>query len=182
VIGETLQEVDRVVLAQSEPTRLSGAQVRSTMRDLALGWVFDFTDALEARDLAAAEALIARLLAEGEPPLRLVGLLASHIARLVVVRPFVDQLPRGALRMRGPEFLAGPGASLPEGLRGWPGYYRLRAAANFTLEELRRLHGDVRRLDAALKSSATSPLLLFSRLLQNVCIAASRASGRALSR
>lgn len=169
-LGETMQEVDRVVLAQADPTQLSVAGVRSSMRDLALGWVFDFTLALEARNLAAAENLISRLLSEGEVPLRLSALLASHFAALVAARPLVDSLPRDWQRMRGNDFLAGPGASLPDFLRGWPGYFRLKAAANFGFEELRRLHGEVRQLDLALKSSPIDPLLLFSRLLQSACI------------
>jgi DNA polymerase III delta subunit len=141
------------------------------MRDLSVGWVFDLTEAVGKRDLAAAEQLIARLLSEGEPPIKLVALLAVHIAGLVTARPIVDRLPRGALRMRGDECLAGPGASLPEPLRGWPGYFRLLAASRFHQDELLRLHGEVRRLDAALKSSSIDPLLLFSRLLQGACIA-----------
>jgi DNA polymerase-3 subunit delta len=173
VLGETLQEVDRLVLAQADPTRLAVDDVRGGMRDLALGWVFDLTKALEVRDLAAAENLIARLLAGGEAPLRLVSLLATHFGELVAVRPLVDTLPRGALRMQGAAFLSGPGASLPESLRGWKGYFRLRAAANFSAEELRRLHREVAELDLALKSSAVPPVLLFSRLLQAACIPAS---------
>lgn len=169
-LGETMQEIDRVVLAQADPTQLTAAGVTSAMRDLALGWVFDFTVALEGRNLGAAEALIARLLAEGEPPLRLTALLASQFASLVAARPFVESLPRDWQRMRGTDFLAGPGASLPDFLKGWPGYFRLKAASNFSYDELRRLHGEVRRLDLALKSSPTDPLLLFSRLLQSACI------------
>lgn len=175
VLGETLQEVDRLVLAQPDPARLDVAGVRAGMRDLALGWVFDFTDALETRNLAAAENLIARLLADGEPALRLSAVLASHVGKLAAARPVVDTLPGNWLRMRGTEFLSGPGASLPEALRGWPGYFRLRAAANFSSDELRRLHGQVRQLDAALKSSGASPLMLFSRLLQSACIPGSTA-------
>ncbi|HXC51865.1 MAG TPA: hypothetical protein VN634_13335 [Candidatus Limnocylindrales bacterium] len=170
VLGETLQEVDRLVLSQSDPARLEARDVQSGMRDLALGWVFDFTSSLEKRDLASAENLIARLLADGEPPLRLSALLASHVAKLVDAWPLVDTLPRGWLRMSGAEFLAGPGAGLPDSMRGWPGYFRLRAAADFGEDALRRLHGEVRRLDAALKSSPVSPVLLFSRLLQSACI------------
>ena len=170
VLGETLQEVDRLVLAQADPSRLGIAEVRAGMRDLALGWVFDLTKALEARDLAAAEDLIARLLAEGEAPLRLVALLATHFAELAAARPLLETLPPGAMRMQGAAFLAGPGASLPESLRGWRGYFRLRAAANFGAGELEHLHRQVLQLDLALKSSPASPLLLFSRLLQSACI------------
>lgn len=172
-VGETMQEVDRVVLAQGDPTQLTAAGVKSSMRDLALGWIFDFTVALEGRNLGAAEALIGRLLAEGEPPLRICGLLASQFASLVAARPVVDTLPRDWMRMRGNDFLAGPGASLPDFLRGWPGYFRLKAAANFSSEDLKRLHGEVLRLDLALKSSPVDPLLLFSRLLQAACIGGS---------
>jgi len=170
VLGETLQEIDRLVLSQSDPTRLAVADVRSGMRDLALGWVFDLTKALEARNLAVAEDLVARLLAEGEAPLRLSALLATYFADLVAARPLLDTLPPGAMRMQGAAFVNGPGASLPENLRGWKGYFRLHAAANFKPGELERLHRQVLQLDLALKSSPASPLMLFSRLLQGVCI------------
>jgi DNA polymerase-3 subunit delta len=169
-LGETLQEVDRIVLALSDPTKLAAADVEQAMRDLSLGWVFDFTSALETKNLAAAETMIARLLDEGEPPLRIVALMGSHVAKLMTARSALGSLPPGWLQMRGTDFLRGPGASLPGELRGWPGYFRLRAAANFSDEELRRLHGEVRLLDLALKSSPASPVLLFSRLLQRVCI------------
>jgi DNA polymerase III delta subunit len=172
VVGEALQEVDRVVLAQADPTKLAAAAVRATMRDLALGWVFDLTDALEARNLGAAEGLIAKLLADGEPPIRLAAVLASHVAKLVAARAMVDALPKGALRMRGDDFLKGPGSALPPAWQNWQSYFRLKAASNFRADELVRLHGEVRRLDLALKSSPSSPLLLFSRLLQSACIAA----------
>lgn len=172
VLGETLQEIDRLVLAQADPTRLSADDVKQVMRDLALGWVFDLTRALEARDLAVAEALIGRLLAEGEAPLRLVALLGSHFAELAAVRPLVDTLPRGALRMKGAAFLAGPAASLPEPFRNWKGYFRLLAASRFSLEDLRGLHREVLRLDLALKSSPVAPSLLFSRLLHRACLPA----------
>lgn len=170
VLGETLQEIDRLVLAQPDPTRLEVADVHSDMRDLALGWVFDLTKALDARNLAAVENLVARLLAEGEAPLRLVALLATHVADLVAARPLLDTLPQGAMRMQGAAFLNGPGASLPESLRGWKGYFRLHAAANFKPGELERLHRQILQLDLALKSSPASPLMLFSRVLQGACI------------
>lgn len=174
VLGETLQEVDRVVLAQDDPTLLSAAGVRQAMRDLAQGWVFDFTTALEKRDLAAAENLIERLLAEGEAPLRISALVGSHLANLVAAYPLVDSLPKDWQRMRGADFLAGPGSSLPDFLRGWRGYFRLKGAANFGPGELRRIHGELRLLDQALKSSPLDPLVLFSRLLQAVCLGGPR--------
>jgi DNA polymerase III delta subunit len=170
VVGETLQEVDRLVLAQKDPAALSVVDVRAGMRDLALGWVFDFTKALEERNLAAAEDLVARLIDQGEPPIRLSALLGSFFGDLVSVRPLLDTLPRGAMRMPGPAFLSGPGASLPEAYQGWKWYFRLRAASVFSLPELERLHGRALELDLSLKSSSAAPVLLFSRLLQSACI------------
>lgn len=172
VLGETLQEIDRLVLAQADPTKLDVAAVRSGMRDLALGWVFDFTGAIEKRDLATAERLIARLLAEGEAPLRLSYLLASFFGELVTARALIERLPASALRMRGAEFLKGPGSSLPPPFNRWPGYFRLQAALGFAPGEIERLHREVLQLDLALKSSPAAPLLLFSRLLQSVCLPA----------
>ena len=177
VLGETLQEVDRLVLSLADPLRLEVGQVRSGMRDLSQGWVFDLTKALDARDLAAAERIVAELLQAGEAPLRLVATLGGHCADLLALSPCLERLPQGWMRMRGKEFLEGPAsAALPANLRNWRGYFRLKAAANFRPAELRRLHAEIRRLDLALKSSPSDPLLLFSRLLQAVCLPA--AAGR----
>lgn len=173
-LGETLQEVDRLVLALPDPTCLRLDDVRASMRDLALGWVFDLTKAIDARDLGAAEALIQRLLAQGEAPIRLAALLASHVGNLVAARPWVDRLPRGALNQRGADFLKNPGIPLPDHLRGWPGWFRLKAAAAFRADELARFHRSVLDLDLALKSSPVDPLLLFSRMLQGACLAPAR--------
>lgn len=170
VLGETLQEVDRLVLSQDDPTRLEVADVHAGMRDLALGWVFDLTKALEARDLGKAEELVAGHLAAGEAPLRLSALLATFFGELMTARPLVDRLPPGALKMKGQAFVNGPGASLPDSLRGWKGYFRLQAAARFRPGELERLHREALQLDMDLKRSPASPLLLFSRLLQKTCI------------
>lgn len=170
VVGETLQEVDRLVLSLADPTALDVAAVRRGMRDLSLGWVFDLTTALEQRDLAAAESLVERLLAQGEVPLRLCALLASQVGQLLVARSLVDGLPPRALQMQGAAFLKGPAMGLPAAFRDWRGYYRLRAASNFRKEELRQLHAEVLRLDLALKSLPVAPGLLFSRLLQVACV------------
>lgn len=173
-LGETLQEVDRLVLALPDPTVLRLDDVRASMRDLALGWVFDLTKAIDARELGTAEALIERLLAQGEAPIRLAALLASHVGNLVAARPWVDRLPRGALNQRGTDFLKNPGIPLPDFLRGWPGWFRLKAAAAFRADELARFHRSVLELDLALKSSPVDPLLLFSRMLQGACLAGAR--------
>lgn len=170
VVGETLQEVDRLVLSLADPTALDLAAVRRGMRDLSLGWVFDLTTAIEQRDLAVAERLVERMLAEGEAPLRLCALLASQIGQLAVARSLVDGLPPRALQMQGTAFLKGPAMGLPAAFRDWRGYFRLRAASNFRKEELHQLHGEVLRLDLALKSSPAAPGLLFSRFLQAACV------------
>lgn len=178
VVGEMLQEVDRLLLSLDDPSTLSVEQVKASMRDLGHAWVFGLTDAIGARDLAQAEGLVERLLAEGEVPLRLVALLGSHVAGLVEARDVVGTLPRGALQARGGDFLRDHGASLPEPFRrrypAWRGYFLLRSAANFSPSELRGLHGELVALDLALKSSRTSPLLLLSRLLQGACMARAR--------
>jgi DNA polymerase III delta subunit len=143
------------------------------MRDLSHAWVFHFTRAVGERRAADAERMIERLLAEGEPPLRLSALLATHIGSLLEVRPLVDALPPGALQMSGNQFVAGPMQSLPESFRrrnaGWRGYFRLKEAAAFDKDELLRLHAEVVELDLALKGVRVSPLMLFSRLLQSAC-------------
>jgi len=182
-IGELLQEVDRLTLTIADPACIEVEHVRRGMRDLAQTWVFDFTGAVSERRLADAERMIERLLADGEPPLRLTALLATHIGELMEVRPMLDLLPRGAMQMKADKLLFGPMQSLPESFRrrhpSWRGYFRLKAASNFEMDELLRLHREVVQLDLALKSSRVEPLLLFSRLLQSSCRAPAHGRGRA---
>jgi len=171
--GELLQEIDRLCVGLSDPARLRVADVRGSMRDLSSAWVFDFTDALGQRALGKAEGLLEKLLGEGEVPLRLTALLGTHVAGLIEARAMVALLPRRALSMRGDEFLRGPLMDLPEAFRrrhsGWRGYFLIKAAANFSAAELNSIHSGLLALDLALKSSKTSPLLLFSGFLHRVC-------------
>lgn len=178
--GELLQEIDRLCVGLGDPTRLRVADVRGSMRDLASAWVFDLTDALGARKLGRAESLIEKLLGEGEVPQRLVALLGTHVASLIEACAMVAVLPRGALSMQGNEFLRGPLMELPESFRrryfGWRAYFLIKAAANFSVAELRAVHHEVLVLDLALKGSRSSPLMLFSRFLHRACPA--RAAAR----
>ncbi|MBI5503899.1 MAG: DNA polymerase III subunit delta [Deltaproteobacteria bacterium] len=171
--GELLQEIDRLCVGLADPTRLRVADVRGAMRDLASAWVFDLTDALGARNLGKAELLLEKLLGEGEVPQRLVALLATHFASLIEARAMVALLPRGALSMQGNDFLRGPLMELPEAFRrrypGWRAYFLIKAAANFSLAELRAVHHEVLVLDLALKGSRSAPLMLFSRFLHRAC-------------
>lgn len=183
-VGELMQEVDRLALALVDPSRIGVDDVRGSMRDLGHAWVFELTDAIGARRLGDAERIVDRLLAEGESPIRLVALLAGHVASLLEVHPTAKTLADRVWTLRGRDALEAIAGAAPPALKrrypAWRGYFLMRAARAFTDAELRRFHASVVDLDLALKSSRVSPLLLLSRALQGACVVAP--TGRAAER
>ncbi len=172
-IGELLMDVDRLSLAAQKPGAISLAVVRSQMRDQSQAWVFDFTDALSRRDLGAAQTLLAGLLRAGEPPIKLVALVASHLAGLLAAHRYLGYLPRGALSGQAGAFAKGAFKRLPEEFRSrhnpWRAYFLLRGAAAFSHAELISLHVEILQLDSLLKSSPLKAEHCFERFLHRSC-------------
>lgn len=176
-VGEFLNEVDRLCLVASTGKPLDVAMVRAHMKDQAATWVYDFTDAIGARRAGEAERLLEGLLAQGEPPLRLLALLSSYIADLVEASRFLPALSRQSFASGSAgRFARSDYPSLPaQARKRWSPYrafYVLRAAAAFAPGHLETLHGRLARLDVMLKSSRTNPLYLFSGFVQEACLRA----------
>lgn len=180
-VGQLLQEVDRLCLVAGEET-LDVALVRREMRDMGSAWVFDLTDAVANRNLAEAEAILDRLLSQGEPVQRLVPVIATQIAELIEARRVFATLAPRALEGPAPAVvnkviseLASPWAARRN---PWRVYHLLVAARRFGPKELRRLHAELRRLDLATKSSRMPARALLSSFLQQACREAVSAGAR----
>jgi len=106
--------------------------------------VFDMVDFLAERRRTEALALLERLLAQGENPIGLVGLLAWRYRQLLTAR----ELPAGLPSYRAAAILRAPQSRVAQ---------LLRQARKFQPEELRQGLAALADADEALKSSSPDP-------------------------
>jgi len=177
--GATLaMELEKLVLYAGEAASIGEEDVRESFRDVAESWVFDFTKALSQREAPAAVALLRRLIAQGEPPLRLLALIAREIRLLLTARdliagPFAgkwnSRLQFNAFRdqlvpLIGPEHRAALGNLHPFVL-----YLCVQNAARLGTALLQQALLRLQDIDIRLKSTAADPGLLLERFVLDLC-------------
>ena len=91
------QELDKLVLFVGERPAIRASDVESIFADQGEGWIFDLTRAIGERDAAGALSQLARLLAQGEHPLRLLGTVAVRGAPTVIGAPAAGYRLRAGL-------------------------------------------------------------------------------------
>jgi DNA polymerase-3 subunit delta len=174
-IGSLAQELEKLALVSDDDGNVTGADVRTHVRDQNEAWVFDLTNAISERSLDRAVALLERLLEQGEAPIRLVAVLATHVADLIEAARLLPSLPR--TRNAG-AFARDYFPKLPVEFRNrfksaFRAFFVLQGAAAFRLDELRKIHTALLRADLALKSSRVAPEHLLVEIVEQAC--ASRA-------
>jgi DNA polymerase III subunit delta len=167
------QELEKLFLYAGERSTLRAQDVESISTDHGEAWVFDLTRAIADRNPHAALAHLARLLASGEPPLKLLGALAGEARRLLAARQLLDGELRGRWR-RGMSYaqfqqvLAH--ATAPQLTRSSYGDYMcLLRVERLSLSELRRYMGGIHDADLRLKSSGNSARAVLERLILGMC-------------
>ena len=91
-------ELEKLCLYVGERVSIAEDDVRAVFRDMAESWIFDFTSALATRQLARALPLLRGLIRQGEPPLRLLAMIAREVRLLLLARECIDQGLRGVWR------------------------------------------------------------------------------------
>jgi DNA polymerase III delta subunit len=180
-LGQLARELDKLCLACAQKGEITPRDVLTHVRDQAEAWVFDLTDAISARSLGRAAGLVGRLLEAGEPAIKLVALLARHLAELIEASRVLRALPAPALRNPG-AFAKDYYPKLPPEVRnrfssGFRAYYVFQGAAAFRRDELRRLHRSLVDADLALKSSRVAPEHLLLEFVQQACASGARSGG-----
>lgn len=84
-LGVLAGEVEKLALAAGPGRRIEPAHVRAVVAPVRAYQVEEMTDRLARRDLAGAALALRRLLAGGEPPIRLVAFLAANLRRALHV-------------------------------------------------------------------------------------------------
>ncbi|HKY07879.1 MAG TPA: DNA polymerase III subunit delta [Candidatus Binatia bacterium] len=174
------QELEKLALFVGNRPTILPADVELMMTDRGEGWVFDLTRALGDRDAASALRQLARLLAQGEHPLRILGTVTTEARRLLSAR----QLLAGELRklwrrdMSYTQFqqtILNKGGSPLGGRNPFGDYMCFRRAERFSLAELRSFMQRLFESDLSLKSSAAQPRLVLEKLFLEICLGTPRA-------
>ena len=150
-------EIDKLVAFVFPATEIDQAVVRQCMGDLHQHSAFDLAEALGRRNSKRAVRLVQEVLRDEKRALPALHALVSHFRRLWQVKDLSDANAPSSQIERA------------VGLRG----QRLRAAVEqgrvFSSADLRRILRHASQLDLALKSSPTSPRLLFDAFVLDVC-------------
>jgi DNA polymerase III delta subunit len=150
-------EIDKLCLSIDPPRPVRREDLERGFLDMAGAWIFDFMDALLEGRAAAAHTTVTRLLADGEPPLRLVAALATRSADFLLAAAVARSLGLPAPPSAPAAFVKSLYPTLPDGVRRrfaspFRAYHVFRVAQARGYRWLRRFHGSILQLDLDLKS------------------------------
>jgi DNA polymerase-3 subunit delta len=168
------QELDKLLLFVGERLSVSAHDVENVVIDQGEAWIFDLTRALGDRDAPAALSHLARLLAQGEAPLKILATLTSEIRRLLRARQLLAT-DLGKLWRRGMSYqqfqqviLKGDGPLLTR--NPYADYMCFQRAEGFSLPELKSCIEALFGADYRLKSGGIQAGLVLERLVLGLCL------------
>lgn len=171
-------ELEKLCLYVGARRTITADDVRAAFRDMAESWIFDFTAALTSRQLERALPLLRGLLEQGEPPLRLLAMIAREVRMLLLARESLDADLRGAWT-RDLQFNAFQSRVLPRidaatrqafgNSHPFVLYRRFQDAARIDVRALRTALVQLSGLDLRLKSSRGDPALLLEAFVLGWC-------------
>jgi DNA polymerase III subunit delta len=150
-LGVLDAELEKLSLHAGPRTRIEQAHVRAMVTAARAHGVDELTDRLARRDRAGAARMLRQLLAEGEPPLRLIAFLASNLRRSL----HVSELAETGL---GPEQI---GQRL-----NMPAWLVSKSLGRGKAKDLTRALFVLRRVDLELKSARAGEAVLDAALLE----------------
>jgi len=177
-VASAASELEKLCLYVGERATITDDDVRAAFRDMAESWIFDFTAALTAGQLARALPLLRGLLDHGEPALRLLAMMAREVRLLLVARECLDDALRGAWRSDMPfnVFQSRLLPRLDDVTRAAFGkahpfvvYRRFQDAARIDATTLRDALIHLSELDLRFKSARTDPALLLEAFVIDWC-------------
>lgn len=176
------QEIAKLLLFVGERPAIRAEDVQAVVADRGEGWIFDLTRALGERNAAVALAQLARLLGRGEPPLKILGTVASEIRHLLAARQLLAT-DLAKLWKRGMTYTQFQQTVLQQGIppitrNPYADYMCLQRAERFSLAELRSHAEALFDADYRLKSSGNQPRLVLERLILDMCLRAQKPGQR----
>lgn len=172
------QELEKLLLFIGERSTIRAEDVELVFGDRGEGWIFDLTRALGDRDAAAALAHLARLIAQGEHPLKILGTIAAEARRLLSVRQLLTgemakYWRRGMTYQQFQQSILKQGTPML-GRNPYADYMCLQRAERFSLAELRSFMERLLEADLRLKSSGGQPHIVLEQLFLEMCLGVRR--------
>ena len=168
------QELEKLLLYVGDHSPIRAQDVEMIFADHGEGWIFDLTRSIAERNAVAALCHLARLMAQGEHPLKLLGTIAAEVRRLLAARQLLDgelrrhwkrgltyqQFQQNVLKERAPFLTRNPYAD----------YMCLQRADDFSVAELRSYLTGIYDADLRLKSTGNNPRLVMEKLILSMCL------------
>ncbi len=164
--GQLHAELEKVCLHAGDAAAIEESDVTAVMRDLGESWVFDFTGALAQRNIVKALSLLRGLIAQGEPPLRLLAMISREIRILLAAREILSTSLAKSWSS-GTQFNRFRDQLLPlipedqkqliAGMHPYVLYLALQNASRSKAANLERALVELHELDIAFKRSRTDP-------------------------
>lgn len=172
------RELEKLCLYVGSERSIGEADVRASFRDMAESWIFDFTAAFCSRAASKTVPLLRGLFAQGEPPLRLLAMIARELRLLLIARECLDGALHGQWRARvafgefqarllplvDAETQAGFGKSHPFVL-----YRRFQDASGLASGDLRSALVRLSEIDIRLKSAPGDPAVVLEAFVLDWC-------------
>ena len=167
------QELEKLLLYVGEEPWIRAKDVEEVFLDQGEAWVFDLTKSIVERDSIGALGHLARLLSQGDHPLKLLGTIASEARRLLAARHLIE----GEMRQRWSREMTYPQFQMSVLQQGPPlitrspygDYMSFQKAENFTIQGLQRYMEWIYQADIRLKSTANPPRMVMERLILEMC-------------
>jgi DNA polymerase-3 subunit delta len=150
-LGVLAGEIEKLGLHAGPGTRIELAHVRAVVATVRGHGVEELTDRLARRELPGAARVLRQLLAEGEPPIRLVAFLGANLRRALHVAELEER---------------GLGADDIAHRTGMPSWLVARSLGRGRAADLVRALLVLRRLDVELKSSRAPEAAFDAALLE----------------
>jgi DNA polymerase-3 subunit delta len=172
------QELDKLTLYVGEQATICMSDVETIFADQTEGWIFDLTRLITARDAPAALCQLARLVAHGDHPLKLLSTIAAEVRKLLSARQLIEGELRGRWR-RGMTYNEFEQTVLDQGTtlltrNSYADYLCFQRAETFSLQELLSYIRGIHDADLRLKSSGSNPQIVMERLILHMCLGARR--------
>jgi DNA polymerase-3 subunit delta len=174
-VGTDLASLDKAMdkldlyVGQSDqsPRHVDDDVVREVVADTKVRSVFDLTDALGDRKFEEALKILDSMLLNGEPPLRILAMIARHFR-------IVAKLHDPSVRNESRNNKARAVGVVPYFLKDYQ-----RHASKFSPRDIEAIRGRLLEVDTALKSSGLDDRTVMERLLYDICFRANKSSSRA---
>ncbi|GCF09345.1 DNA polymerase III subunit delta [Dictyobacter arantiisoli] len=158
-IGNNLRllsnEIDKLAMYVGPGATINVGDVRQLSAQVQEARIFDLTDALSQRNRKQALNILHDLLADGEPPLKLISTITSQVRSLLLVKELAQK------GMRGGQIAS------TLGIAPFVADKALRQVGNFSIPQLENAYHQLLSTDASLKRSLLTPELALDLLVVN---------------